>query len=65
MNDYPKRQMNLTVDDYIYNYIKILSTVEQLPMNVILTVMIEDSMNENAELCRKYSDFIHKNRQSK
>ena len=62
MNEYPMHQIVLNVEDYVYRYLKLSSMVEELSMSALVTVMVDDDMAENVEICKKHAEYIYKNR---
>jgi hypothetical protein len=61
MDKLPKKQLVLMVDDDIYSYLKIKSVTEGLPMNAIVTVLVEEDMINNEHIVKNFLDYIFKN----
>ncbi|MNC58791.1 hypothetical protein D3C75_1085460 [compost metagenome] len=58
----PKQQLNTNISNYDYQYLKFLSYYNGLPINAIITTMIEEDMSNNPELCRIF-DGLYKQKQ--
>lgn len=53
----PKQQLNTPISRYDYNYLRFLSFYNGLPINAILTTMIEEDMAENPGLFKMFDEL--------
>ncbi|AIQ30976.1 hypothetical protein P40081_24505 [Paenibacillus sp. FSL P4-0081] len=52
-----KKILTLSLDDYTYFYLKFMSAMESLPINAILTVMVEEDMQKNKDIVGIYNQI--------
>jgi hypothetical protein len=57
-----KIQLVLMVEDEIYKYLKLMSTLENIPMSGIVTVLVEEDMLDNEKIIHQFHDFIFQSR---
>ncbi|SEO25228.1 hypothetical protein SAMN04487895_10683 [Paenibacillus sophorae] len=57
-----KQQLSTTISDYDYQYLRFLSYYNGLPVNAIITSLLEDDRAENIQLARIF-DGLYRQQQ--